>query len=103
MFHELDTDHRKRVFGDARDERCKEIVANRSEHQHGPQMQNHGGGRHRGSKHGRTNMTEEDVREIKRRYFNTDVLQRELAEEHGVHTDTIGKIVRGQTWQHVGA
>lgn len=46
-------------------------------------------------------LTEDDVREIRRRYAEGGVLQRELAREFEVSKQLISKIVNRQVWVHV--
>jgi DNA-binding XRE family transcriptional regulator len=48
-----------------------------------------------------TKLTEENIREIRRRYFTEGMLQDELATEYGVTSHTIGDIVRNDTWKHL--
>lgn len=55
----------------------------------------------RGERHGRAVLTAyqvEGIRTIKAHGFGTN---RELAEMYGVSVNTIGQILRGETWQHV--
>jgi hypothetical protein len=54
-----------------------------------------------GAKHGMSKLTDEDVREIRRRYATEKISQRELGQEYGVRYSTIGHIVRRQKWTHV--
>lgn len=46
-------------------------------------------------------LSEDEVREIRRRYREEDVTYKELADEFVVAYQTIGKIIRRETWQHV--
>jgi len=55
----------------------------------------------RGSSHGMSKLSEDDVIEIRRLYSTGDFLQREIAEKYGVCKQTISAIVRGQTWRHL--
>lgn len=55
----------------------------------------------RGEHHSNSKVTEEVVRDIRRRYRAGNVLQRELAEEYGIHQVTVGNIVRRVTWRHI--
>ncbi len=49
-----------------------------------------------------TKLTEREVREIRRRYAAGGVVARELASEYGVATSTVGNILNGYHWKHVG-
>jgi hypothetical protein len=59
---------------------------------------------HNGSKgeanHG-AKLTEEQVREIRRRYAEGGILQQALADEYGVGMYSISRIIRRQTWAHL--
>jgi len=55
----------------------------------------------KGEKHGHSKLTEDDVREIRTRYANGGVLQRQLALEYGVWQRTIGRIINRETWSHI--
>lgn len=50
----------------------------------------------KGLRHGRTKLTEEQVRTI----LISSRTQKELAKEYGVHQASISKILRGQNWSH---
>jgi hypothetical protein len=54
----------------------------------------------RGEKHGRSKLSEDDVREIRRKHAAGYGLL-ELAWDYEVHHRTIHAIVRGETWSHV--
>lgn len=54
-----------------------------------------------GETHHRATLTENQVREILRRFDSGEVTQIELAREHGVARDTIFNIVRRKTWKHL--
>ena len=56
---------------------------------------------HRGTRNGRARLTEDQVREIRRRYQYRTVTVTALAAEYGVAFQTIHMIVSGQTWKHV--
>ncbi len=43
-------------------------------------------------------LTQEEVEEIRSRYKNGDVFQRELAQEYGVTRANISSIIGGKTW-----
>lgn len=47
-------------------------------------------------------LTEIDVVEIREKYWKENWTQGALARLKRVTVNTIGKIVRGETWQHVG-
>lgn len=47
-------------------------------------------------------LTAEDVLEIRRRYAGENVTRSDVAENYPVGKAAIGRIVRGQTWTHVG-
>jgi hypothetical protein len=55
----------------------------------------------RGEDSPRARLTEEAVRDIRRRCGRGGATQRSLGAEYGVHPTTIGQAVRGQTWKHV--
>lgn len=54
----------------------------------------------RGENAGRAKLTEEQVREIKRRLRNGETT-RALAKEYGVGKSTIGSISSGENWKHI--
>ncbi len=61
------------------------------------------GHRMRGENHYRRKLTETQVQEIRSRWkphSRTDG-SHALAKEYGVHEDTIGTLVRGESWKHV--
>lgn len=49
---------------------------------------------------GAAKLTREEVDEIRRRYVEEDVSQRELAEEFDVGQSHTGRIIRGERWAH---
>jgi len=55
-----------------------------------------------GSNHHSTNLTEEDVIEIRKKYHNKSIYQKDLADEYGVARSNIGQIVRGDSWKSAG-
>lgn len=55
----------------------------------------------RGEKHHAAKLTENNVREIREIYVIGNVNQRQLAKLYGVSRWQIGRIIRGQGWQHV--
>lgn len=54
-----------------------------------------------GEKHHRSQLTEEDVVDIRRLYYTTDFTQKELADKFGVTRSNISSIVTGRTWSKV--
>jgi hypothetical protein len=52
-------------------------------------------------RHGNPKITENMVREIRRRYAAGNVQQVDLAEEYGVGRTQIGKIIRREQWAHI--
>ncbi len=52
----------------------------------------------KGGQHGRAKLTEEQVREIRRRYVQGRISQEALGKEYGVHQTQIGQIVRREKW-----
>lgn len=55
----------------------------------------------RGETAGASVLTEEQVREIKRRYAAGHTTLGKLSIEYGVHTSQIHHIVKGRNWRHV--
>ena len=55
----------------------------------------------KGSNHGRSKLTEEDVREIRLHYALGKVTYKELGVLHGVTTAVVGKVVNRDLWKHV--
>ena len=55
----------------------------------------------KGVSHWKAKLTEDDVREIRRLYATGNFSHREIAVRFGVHTETVGHIVRRQRWNHV--
>lgn len=55
----------------------------------------------RGENHPAAKLSDDDVREIRRRYDRGDVTQYRLAEEFGVCQRTVAKVVRRIGWSHV--
>ncbi len=54
-----------------------------------------------GEKIGLSKLKEEDIKEIRKRYQNGNVSQRSLAKTFGVRFQTIGAVVRNETWTHI--
>lgn len=95
-----DAEHRQSLFGDLRSENAEEIVEDRRRQRRGPEpivkrptIT--------GENHFATDLTPEDVRNIREMYANTDASYPEIAEIYGIHRDTVGQIVRRDTWDHV--
>jgi len=57
----------------------------------------------RGERHWHAKVTEQNVRDIRRRYATGGVSQYALAREFGVHVMTICAIIHRKTWAHVGS
>jgi hypothetical protein len=57
--------------------------------------------RARGSRHGGAKLTEDAVREIRRRYFEEQFTFEALAEAFSVSPQTIGLAIHRKTWAHV--
>lgn len=55
----------------------------------------------RGEGHGNAKFTAQDIIDIRTKYASGDVSLRHLAEERGVYTSTIARIVRRKTWAHI--
>jgi len=55
----------------------------------------------RGENQGCSKLTETQVREIRTKYANGGVLQRELALEYGVSSPTISLIISRRNWSHI--
>jgi hypothetical protein len=56
----------------------------------------------RGEAQGLAKLTEEAVREIRRRYAAGGISQQRLANEYGVNQTKISDVVLRRTWRHVG-
>lgn len=54
-----------------------------------------------GEKHPRAKITEEDVREIRRRAACKECSNTELAEEYGISGAMVGYIIKKKSWSHV--
>lgn len=54
----------------------------------------------RGERHGKTKLTADDVREIRRRK-EAGEKQRDIGREFGVSESTVSSIIRGRVWGHV--
>lgn len=55
----------------------------------------------KGEAHSQVRLTEQDVREIRRRYTAGGVTMRRLADEFGIHNTTVFGIVHRRIWSHV--
>jgi len=51
-----------------------------------------------GENNSQTTLTEEDVEEIRRRYDEEDITQKELGDEYGLERSSIGNIINGYNW-----
>ena len=51
-----------------------------------------------GEKHGRSKLTEQAVKDIRKRYAAGGVLQRELGSEYGVSYATVADAIHGRSW-----
>lgn len=51
-----------------------------------------------GEDHSQTSLTENDVADIRRRYENEEITQKELADEYGMERSSIGNIINGYNW-----
>jgi len=54
-----------------------------------------------GESNNRSVLEPDDVREIRRLYNDEGMTYREVADEMGIGKNTVGRIMRGQTWTHV--
>lgn len=54
-----------------------------------------------GEDHYESKVTEEDVRDIRRRYEEEDITQPELADEYGLSRQAISKITRRVSWKGI--
>lgn len=54
-----------------------------------------------GEKHGRSKLTEKNVKEIRSLYESGKYLQRELAEKYGVRDNYVSRILLREVWKHV--
>lgn len=54
-----------------------------------------------GERHGRSKLTEDDVRLMRHRYFSEGWTMCRCSEASGVNPSTVWKIIRGVTWRHV--
>jgi hypothetical protein len=54
-----------------------------------------------GSRNHAAKLTEDAVRRMRTRYAAGGVTHQQLADEFGMHKGTIGRVLRGQRWQHV--
>jgi hypothetical protein len=55
----------------------------------------------KGEKHPSSKLTEDDVREIRIKYANGGVSQRQLALEYGITKTNIGTIILRKSWSHI--
>jgi DNA-binding XRE family transcriptional regulator len=59
------------------------------------------GNQEKGEKHGSSKLTETQVREIRNKYANGGIKQRQLALEYGVSQQSINYIIHRKTWSHI--
>lgn len=59
------------------------------------------GSTHVGEEHGRSKLTPETVRVLRRCYDSNTVTMRELADTYDVTRQTVRDIVRRKTWKHI--
>jgi hypothetical protein len=55
-----------------------------------------------GEDHGTSKLTKNNVLEIRNKYETGDYTHQQLADEYNIGRSQIGKILRGENWQHVG-
>lgn len=55
----------------------------------------------KGETHGRAKLTDDIVREMRRKYHAGEASQNQLAREHGVDQKAVFRAVHGLTWRHV--
>lgn len=55
----------------------------------------------KGEGHGKVKLTETQVREIRTRYANDGISQKQLALEYGLHKTTIWFIIHRINWSHI--
>jgi predicted transcriptional regulator len=55
----------------------------------------------RGEQAGLAKLTDDAVREIRRRYAEGGISQQQLANEYSVHQTKISAVVTRKTWRHV--
>jgi hypothetical protein len=56
---------------------------------------------HLGEAHGAAKLTNEIVREVRRRYADGGISLRKLAAEYGISDMALFHAIRGNTWKHV--
>lgn len=55
----------------------------------------------RGERAGNAKLTKDEVREIRQRYDEEDILQKELADEFDISTTNVSSIITGKWWAHL--
>jgi hypothetical protein len=55
----------------------------------------------KGEKHGQSKLTETQVREIRMKYANGGITQRQLALEYGISQQIISFIISRRNWSHI--
>jgi len=92
----LETNHKNGVKTDNRPENL-EYVTLQENHRHAAVL----GLFRRGSNHGMSKLTEDDVRDIRRLYSVGGHTHKSLGEKYGVHHSTVRAIILRQNWKHV--
>ena len=54
-----------------------------------------------GEAHPNARLTDNDIKEIRRLYFETDITQQKIADMYHVSQAHIGKIINNLRWSHV--
>ena len=54
-----------------------------------------------GMAHPKARLTDDDVREIRRLYYESNITQQEIANRYGMTQAHIAKIINGLRWSHV--
>ena len=55
----------------------------------------------KGEKNGNSKLTEDDVREIRKRYAEGGITQQQLGLEYGRHNAKISSIINRKSWKHI--
>ena len=55
----------------------------------------------KGEKNGNSKLTEDDVREIRKRYAEGGITQQQLGLEYGLHNSKISSIINRKSWKHI--
>ena len=54
-----------------------------------------------GTDHPNAKLSEDDIREIRKLYFETNITQQKIADRFKVSQAQIGRIINGLRWSHV--